>query len=167
MAIILIGFMGAGKTSVGKLLGKKTEKNFIDLDYEISKRLQMPISEFFVEYGEEKFRETEHELLLEYHQSSGVISTGGGCIETVACRELLKQQTQVIYLQAEFNTLWNRIIDDQLNIRPLAQSNESKDLKRIYQKRLEFYEDCAAHTIATDHLTTEDVVKQILQTIDW
>ena len=87
MAKILIGFMGAGKSTIASLL----DENFIDMDELLSERLEIPIKEYFEQYGEVAFRQKESELLKELLQSVQVISTGGGIICNAQNRVLLKQ----------------------------------------------------------------------------
>lgn len=166
MAEILIGFMGAGKTSVGIQLAKALNKPFIDLDAEITKQINMPIATYFDQYGEQAFRKIEAATLKEHHHQNVVISTGGGCVETADCLKLLQNHDCVIYLQAGFETLWQRIIQDTTNIRPLAQAKETDTVQALLEKRLSLYEAAASHVIQTDQLSTEEIVSVITDSID-
>ena len=93
MRIILIGFMGAGKTSVGERLAKKLQFDFLDMDYKIEEVENKQITEIFEQYGESYFRELENKVINEYIQNENiVISTGGGIITTKENIEILKNE---------------------------------------------------------------------------
>lgn len=164
--MILIGFMGAGKTTIGRKLSEKLGVELIDLDEEIIKEIQMPIAEYFELYGEPAFRELEHNHLKRLHNESAIISTGGGCVETVENRQLLKQSREVIYLHAEFNTLWSRIMQDTVNVRPVATNKTPDELEAVYNIRLPLYEECADYIVKTDSWSTEEVVQKILNLME-
>lgn len=161
--MILIGFMGAGKTTVGNALSDALGQPFYDLDKEITKKINMPIANFFKLHSEAQFRQLEVEYLSSYHQCQGVISTGGGCVETEENRTLLRNVGNVIYLKADFDVLRERIINDTINLRPVAQNKSFEDLHNLYLSRLSYYQSCATHVIETDNLSTQEVVNKILQ----
>lgn len=163
--MILIGFMGAGKTSIGRNLSEILNQPFYDLDKEIMKEINMPLSKYFEIHGESQFRQLEHQYLSKYYQLPGIISTGGGCVETVENRILLEKMNNVIYLKADFDILQKRITDDQVSLRPIAQNNSIEELRSVYMNRFAFYQSCANHTIETDHLTTQEVVDGVINLI--
>lgn len=158
MAKILIGFMGAGKTTVASLL----DENFIDMDELLSERLEMPIKEYFEQYGEAAFRQKESELLKELLQSEQVISTGGGIISNAQNRELLKQNAENIYLKTDFETLYQRLEEDQEHQRPLYLNNSKSDLKNLFEQRQTWYEEVATKVIDVTTLTPKQIV-EVLQ----
>lgn len=160
--MILIGFMGAGKTTVGKALSETINQPFYDLDHEITKEINMPIADYFSLYGEQMFRGLEARYLEEYSNFPAVISTGGGCIETEINRKLLKNRNDVFYLQANFEVLLERIKNDMINIRPTAKNKSYEELKAVLTKRLDYYEQCANYVISTDDLSVDEVVKEII-----
>ena len=163
--MILIGFMGAGKTSVAQTLSKSLNIPCYDLDKEIIKKIQMPLSDYFDKYGETQFRKLEHQFLLKYYSIPGVISTGGGCIENHANRAILKETSNVVYLRANFETLRHRIKKNKMNFRPIAKKRTTEELKALYMKRLIYYETCATYTIDTDTLNTQEVSDRIIAMI--
>ena len=107
--------MGAGKSTIASLL----DENFIDMDESLSEKLELPIKEYFERYGEGAFRQRESELLKELLQSEQVISTGGGIVSSIQNRKLLKQNPENIYLKTDFETLYQRLEEDQKHQRPL------------------------------------------------
>lgn len=163
--VILIGFMGAGKTTVGKLLAEKMQQTFIDLDqlFEIETGCKIP--DYFQKYGETAFRKLERQLLqtiLNEKAEPKVIATGGGIILTAENRQLLKETKNitVIYLKTSVDQLVLRLQQDT-QIRPVILEKSITEIKKIYQERLTYYEECAHITIPTDQLTPEIIVEKI------
>ena len=130
--IVLTGFMGSGKTSVGKALASLTGKMFIDMDEAIVRAAGMSINEIFEKYGEESFRRLEHDMLVEYSldKYDSIISTGGGIVVREDNIPYLKEMGKVFYLDASDETIYERIKDD--NERPLMRGcDRDEALKRI------------------------------------
>lgn len=165
MTIILIGFMGAGKTSVGKALSKRLGLPFIDLDEVIEHKINMSIPDYFAAYGEQKFRELEHQALLTYQNFPGIVSTGGGCIEIPENRILLQSLNKVIYLHASMATIWQRLNRDTINARPLADNNSFEQLQARYNRRLPYYSNCSQYLVKTDDLSTAQIVNEIIDAL--
>lgn len=130
MAKVLLGFMGAGKSTIARGL----DTNYLDMDALIEKRLGMSIANFFAEKGEETFRQVESEVLADLLQTDQVVSTGGGVVISQRNRDLLKTNTDNIYLKAEFETLYLRIAADKDNQRPLFLNNSKEELVAIFKK---------------------------------
>ena len=101
MAKILIGFMGAGKSTVSRLL----DPDFQDMDDIITEKIGMPIAAFFEKEGEDAFREIESETLSNLADSDSTVSTGGGVVESARNRDILAKNGKTIYLKADFETL--------------------------------------------------------------
>lgn len=155
MPKILIGFMGAGKSTVGKLL----DPNFYDMDLLIVDRIGMSINEFFAKEGEEAFRKIETELLDELiHIEDAVISPGGGIVLNPHNRELIKQNDCNIFLDVSFDVLYDRIGKDTGLQRPLYLNNTREEFKAIFDSREDMYREVATQIINVDDKTPEEIV---------
>lgn len=164
--MILIGFMGAGKSTIARLLGKELGRPFIDIDTEIEKNLEMSISEYFAQRGETAFRQIELEVLKLALTTERIISTGGGCIETVAVRSLLKERQDVIFLRCSFDLLYERVTrEDVASLRPMVKQKTKSELAALYESRLSYYQEVAQITIDTDDLTPIEIVQEIQQLV--
>lgn len=158
MPKILLGFMGAGKTTIGRLL----DPNFHDMDAELVFELGMPVAQYFAIYGEESFRSQETALLKRLLQEEGgVISTGGGLVMRQENLELLKTNPSNIFLKLDFEALYQRLQADKTHKRPLFLNRSKNELKALYDYRLPLYESCATHTIETGDLTPEEIAEKI------
>lgn len=163
--IILIGFMGAGKTTVGKLLSQKTGMEHIDFDDKIVEEIGMTIQEYFDLYGEEAFREKETAVLKRYLDHNQVVSTGGGIVMRSENRELLKQMAPVVYLQTKPEIFISRLKHDHTTVRPLVVSKSADEIKQVFEPRIPFYEESASMVVDTDERTPEEIVDEILKKI--
>jgi len=163
MIFYLIGMMGSGKSSVGKLLANKLQFSIIDIDKEIEKDEELSIKEIFEKKGENYFREIESKYLLRKSESA-VVSCGGGIILNKKNREFFKNNGYTIYLKASIPVLETRLFNK--NNRPLINNNNlQKSLKKIYNERKYLYRSVANHSINTDKLSIEDVCKLIIEKI--
>lgn len=163
--IILIGFMGAGKTTVGKLLSEETGMEHIDFDDKIVEEIGMSIQEYFDQYGEAAFRAHETEVLKRYLNHNQVVSTGGGIVMRPENRELLKQMAPVIYLKTEPDVFISRLKQDHTTVRPLVVSKSPEEIRAVFEPRIPLYEESASLTIQTDQQTPAEIVKEILNSI--
>ena len=158
MAKILLGFMGAGKTTIGRLL----DPNFHDLDELIVEEIGMPIADFFACEGEAAFRQIETSMLERLlGDEVDIISTGGGIVVNPRNRELLKKNPYNIYLRVDFDTLYERIKNDVGMQRPLFLNNSREQFKKIFEGRLPLYESIATHIIDVAGKTPEEIAEQI------
>lgn len=155
MSIILIGFMGAGKSTVAKLLAEE----FTDLDKLIEEEIEMPIATFFELFGEADFRKIENEVFELAVQKDIIIATGGGIIENPKNLNVLDRASRVVFLTADFDTLWKRISMDWQNVRPLAQDKEAAQI--LFEKRMKDYSLVADLTIDVNDKSPEQIAEQI------
>lgn len=147
--LILIGLMGSGKTTVGKLLAKQLHKTFVDCDEEIQRRTGVTIPHIFDVEGEAGFRQRETAALEELVQRSDIVlATGGGAPLSAINRELLKQSGIVVYLKSNVHDLWHRTRHD--HNRPLLQTADPRaTLQALYEKRDPLYNSIADIVIHT------------------
>ena len=157
MAKVLLGFMGAGKSTIARGLNP----NYLDMDALIEKRLGMSIAEFFSEKGEESFRQIESEVLADLLQRDQVVSTGGGVVVSQRNRDLLKTNSDNIYLKADFETLYQRIAADQDNKRPLFLNNSKEELAAMFQERQAWYEEVASRVLDVTKLSPEEIIEEL------
>ncbi len=157
MAKVLLGFMGAGKSTIARNLAS----DFVDMDSLLEERLGMSIARFFEEKGEVAFRQVEEEVLADLLKTDKVISTGGGIVISPRNRDLLKQNPENIYLKADFETLYQRISADKDNQRPLFLNNSKEDLAAIFNERQIWYEEVASQIVDVSRLSPEEIIEEL------
>lgn len=167
MKIILIGFMGVGKTVIGKKLAKKLNIGLVDIDEEIEKREQKSIENIFEVYGEGYFRTLENNLLKELvNQDNIVISTGGGILKKEENYSILKNEENVVFLDANVDTIIKNLSSnkDEINRRPLLKTsiNLYKTIENLLYERYEKYISVSNFKIDTNDKNIDEVVSQIL-----
>ena len=139
--IILIGFMGCGKTTVGKNTAEALRLDFVDTDEYIERKYEMRISEIFEKFGEEKFRDMETKALREVCQRDNtVISTGGGIIIRDENADIMKNSGKVFFINTPFETIKSRLKGDKK--RPLLAEGFEK-AKALYDSRMDKYQKAA------------------------
>ena len=157
MAKVLLGFMGAGKSTIARGL----DPDFVDMDAMLEERLMMSIARFFEEKGEAAFRQVESEVLADLLKTDLVISTGGGVVVSSRNRELLKENADNIYLKADFETLYQRIASDKENQRPLFLNNSKEALAAIFNERQAWYEEVASRVVDVARLSPEEIIEEL------
>ena len=157
MAKVLLGFMGLAN----RLLQEAWTQIISIMDALIEKRLGVSIAEFFAEKGEEAFRQIESEVLADLLQRDQVVSTGGGVVISQRNRDLLKTNTDNIYLKADFETLYQRIAADKDNQRPLFLNNSKEELAAIFQERQAWYEEVSSRVLDVTKLSPEEIIEEL------
>lgn len=144
--IFLTGFMGCGKTTIGKLIKSKTKFKVIDTDLQIKKCINMPIEEIFNKYGEQNFRNLETILLKKINKHKNlIVVTGGATLISNKNFEIIKNNSIIIFINTNFEICLKRI---QNSKRPLIKIiNSSTKLKKLYIERQKQYEQIATHSI--------------------
>lgn len=132
--------MGCGKSTVGKIIAKKTGKKFIDMDSYIEEKAEMKISEIFEKFGEDKFRDMEHDACRELSEMNGVvIASGGGAFTFDRNVEVFKGKDKIVLLNVPLDTIKYRLRND--TARPLLQRpDKDKAMEELYNKRFPIYE---------------------------
>lgn len=164
--IFLIGFMGCGKSTLGKKLAAKTGFTFIDLDDVIVQNINMSITEYFETYGEAAFRAIERE---ELHKLSGlkntIIATGGGAPCHLDNMDWMNQHGKTVYLKLSPKALLSRLSQKEIESRPLLKGKTNEELLEFIQSKLEerspFYSQ-ANFIFDALHSDTKDLIKQMV-----
>jgi len=162
--IAFIGFMGTGKSTVGKEIAHILGYEFIDIDEQLKNQEGLSISEIFHRSGEIYFREIEKVYLQGVIKKTGIVlSCGGGIIINKQNRELLRQTSYVVWLQNSIETSIARCMDSD---RPLLNVNGSiEEVQKLLDQRLILYRTTANLTIHTDNRSVMEVVEQVYATI--
>ena len=166
--IILIGYMGAGKTTIGRVLAREMGLEFYDLDNYIEDRFHQKIPDIFATKGEEGFRELERKMLHEVAEFEDIIiSCGGGTPCFFDNMEYMNQQGETIFLDASPAVLKEHLLMGK-TLRPLIQGKSSEELiayiQESLQKRLPFYQK-AKHTLSIDVIHTKEQIKNYVNQI--
>lgn len=165
-SIVLIGFMGAGKSSTGKALARKTGLPHFDTDEIVSARFGLSVTEIFVRFGEEEFRDAEAEALGQLSKAApAIIVTGGGIVLRPENVKTLRELGRVVSLEADEETLFRRI--SRRATRPLLQTeNPRATLVELLRVRDPLYRAAADVRLDTSRLTHDEVADAILKSIE-
>ncbi len=165
-AIVLIGFMGAGKTSVGRELARLRPWPLHETDVMLEARFGCAIAEIFATRGEEEFRAAESEVLREMPTERAIVTTGGGIVLQPQNRETLRQLGAVFFLHADEATLFARV-SGETKTRPLLQTNDPRaTFSRLLADREPLYRAIADHTVDTSQLSATEVAQTIVRHVD-
>jgi shikimate kinase len=158
--------MGAGKTTVGKLLAQQLGKSFVDSDEEIQQRTGVTIPHIFDVEGEAGFRIRETSALQDLAQRDGIVlATGGGAILSAQNRAILHQNGIVVYLKSSVHDLWLRTRHDRN--RPLLQTDDPRaKLKELYEQRDPLYMQTADLVMPTSKQSVHNLVAKLQQELD-
>ncbi len=163
--IVLVGMMGAGKTSVGRRLAAQLGRTFIDSDFEIEDAAGMNIEDFFAIHGEAEFRSGETRVINRLlKQPNIVLATGGGAFINPATRALIAQNAISVWIKAEFELLFSRV--SRKSNRPLLKTpNPRQTLKKLIEQRYPIYAEADLTVISTD-VTQDMVARQIITQLE-
>ena len=160
--LVLVGMMGAGKTTVGRRLATRLGWRFLDSDEEIEKAAQMTIPEIFAQRGEPEFRTGETRVIQRLLKETDlVLATGGGAVLSPANRHMLKERGLVVYLRARPSDLYARTRHDRN--RPLLQTDDPLGtIERLLAVRDPLYREVAHLTVDTGQMPVHHLVNRIV-----
>ncbi|MBF0289162.1 MAG: shikimate kinase [SAR324 cluster bacterium] len=164
MNLVLIGFMGVGKTTIGRKLAKRLGYHFLDMDEQIEIEQKCSIPEIFAEQGEAYFRKLETKLLQQLVSvQNTVVATGGGVVTAKDNFELMKKIGTVIYLDTPVENIIDRVKRSQN--RPLLQiENPEEKIHSLLEQRIPLYRQ-ADQIIETDNLLPQRIISQIIRSL--
>jgi shikimate kinase/3-dehydroquinate synthase len=158
MIVVLVGFMGAGKTTVGHILAERLGLPFVDSDVLIEQRLGRAIKDIFETEGEGFFRELEHQTVTGLVRGQdAVLALGGGALGDARTRAALRN-ARVVYLRVGYGEAMERVQNDQF--RPMLRR---RDLENVYQTRLPVYEGASAFNVDTNGRRPDEVAREVLE----
>ena len=159
--LVLLGMMGVGKSTLGKMVSEECNFEFIDTDKSIEKKNSMTVSEIFEKKGEEFFRnEEEKEVLNILKKENCIIALGGGAFINKKIREIVLNKSLSIWLDVSIEILNNRVQHNQN--RPLLKKNDNLEkLRQLYEDRKKIYK-LANYKIICDDLSKKDITKKII-----
>ena len=159
--LVLLGMMGVGKSTLGKIVAKKQDMEFVDTDFVIEEKCSMKISEIFQKKGEKFFRlEEKKEVLKSLKESNSVIALGGGAFINKTIRENILKNAISVWLDTNLKDLNKRIKWN--NKRPLVnKENSQKEIYKLYENRKNIYR-LANHKINCDNLSKKNIAKKII-----
>lgn len=164
-SLVLVGLMGAGKTTIGKKLAYNLGFAFYDADHEIEHASQMSISEIFAQYGEQEFRDLEKRVILRLlNKGPVVLATGGGAYINPQTREAIHKNAVAVWLDADLDVLMERVL--RRNHRPLLQNDNPRAvMERLIDERHSIYAN--AHLkVMSGHKKRDIVTRQVIRQID-
>ena len=162
--VVLTGFMGAGKTTVGRLLAAELDWAFVDADAEVERATGRKVADIFAAHGEEHFRRLESQAIAKaLGQRNAVIALGGGAPEILTNRLLLEQTpgTAVVFLDAPFEILFDRcVLQEGATVRPVLTNPE--EAAERFRRRAPLYLRCAHHRVLTADQSPRDTALAVL-----
>ncbi|MEW9675706.1 shikimate kinase [Lentibacillus sp. L22] len=160
-SIVLTGFMGVGKTTVGQLLANKLKRPFVDIDDEIEKEYRMAATEIFKTIGEKAFRQKEIETVIRHaKQRCKIISLGGGAFMQEKIRGACLENCIVVHLDISWE-LWKKRMEMLVDTRPILQNKKIEEIEALFYKRRNVYSKSHS-TLLTDSNNEEEVAEHII-----
>ena len=157
--IFLVGFMGSGKSAIGRRLSYYLKMPYYDMDHEIVRQQGMTIPEIFEKYGEAHFRQLETEFLRNFRNEACIIATGGGVAMKEENRKLMRRSGLVFFLDATFEDIYVRIRHDKN--RPIVQRTSKGELEQLYNTRRKHYRESAHIQVLTEGRSLRNIVEYI------
>lgn len=157
--IYLVGFMGCGKSVIGRRLSFYLKMPYYDMDREIVRQQGMTIPEIFEKFGEPYFRALETEFLRNFRNEACIISTGGGVSINEENRKIMRRTGLVFFLDATFEDIYTRIKNDKN--RPIVQRSTKEELEQLFQTRRKFYRAAGHIRVLTEGRTIRQIVEYI------
>lgn len=163
MHIVLVGMMASGKSSMGKVLSKSMNIPFLDIDKEIEFHEKSSIKSIFENDGEKYFRKLERKIIIENleKKKTTVIALGGGAFLNAAVRKKVNEKSVSVWLDVNMATIIRRLKKNRN--RPLIENKSDEDIKKIYEKRLKYYEMAKIHIDCNKKTKIECVEELISQ----
>jgi shikimate kinase len=172
--IFLCGFMGAGKSTIGKALAQKLEEPFYDLDKQVEELAGQSIPQIFETKGEKKFRQMEQRVLEHVvHKIDGIVALGGGTLQNRAIAADIKSQGLLVFIETSMSSILQRVMEN--DYRPMLWDKNGKmkskeklivDLKELYEQRLPLYQQADVIIHSDEFSTTDDIVNQLQKKCD-
>lgn len=166
--VVLIGFRGVGKSTVGKALAEKLSRSFTDLDTEIEKKTNLNPVDFVAANGEEEFRRIESECLAEFfesHDADSILACGGGIVESKNSRDILTRQTGfVVHLFCPVEVAEERLLKDKDNPR-IGGLLGSDELKQLWTDRTQIFDRIADYNVDASR-SVDEIVNEISEIIE-
>lgn len=164
--IFLIGFMGAGKSSIARELAKKLQMSIVEMDQRIVEEQGMTINEIFEKFGEDHFRDIESQLILDLGNTEPVIvSCGGGVVIRPENSQYMKKSGKVVFLTAKPETIFERVCHSK--DRPILNGNMNVEfIADLMGKRLPLYEAAADVMIHTDGKSIAEIAEEIIKAVE-
>jgi len=163
-SIVLIGFMGVGKTTIGRAVAKRLYRDFVDIDEEIQGIFGMPPSDIFKTYGEEVFRQKEKEICLKlFSKKLKVISLGGGSFLQEEIKKSCLSECIVFFLDLSWDS-WKERISMLIDSRPVLQNKNMDEIYELFNERQPLYTDHHSH-VKMDNKVMEEVADFITDSL--
>ncbi len=164
MNLVLIGYRGTGKSTVGKVLARKLGRTVVSTDAEIVKRAQLSVPDIVKQFGWDHFRDLESAVCRDFAaQDKLIIDTGGGAILRAENVEALRRTGTLVWLTAAVDTITRRIGGDTQRPSLTGTKSFTEEICDVLTERTPKYQAAAHHVISTDGLSTADVAERILQ----
>ena len=164
--VVLIGFRAVGKTTVGKLLARQLDWEYLSTDHLIEKQQKISIKEIVKKSGWSNFRRLEHSIIKSISsRMEAVVDCGGGVIENAENMELLKTGSLIVWIDADTSSIIKRIKTSAESRPSLSNPEIERDVMENYRKRKPIYQSHAQLTVNSDNLKPTDICKEILEVL--